>query len=69
MTYAEYCYEILQHDAHYLDAMYEDYIIHIIGVAGLTELRTNSLLEPCGIVHGRHLYAIVDKPETLPRAW
>lgn len=69
MTYAEYCYEILKRDAKGLDAMYEDYIIHVIGVAGLTELRTNNLLEPCGVVHGRHLYALVDKLEALPRAW
>lgn len=69
MTYAEYCYEIPKHDAKGLDAMYEDYIIHVIGVAGLTELRTNNLLEPCGVVHGRHLYAIVDNLKTLPRAW
>ena len=69
MTYAEYCYQILKSDAKALDAVYEDYIINLIGVAGLTELRTNSLLEPCGVVHGRHLYSIVDKPETLSRAW
>ena len=61
MTYADYCYEILKLDAKGLDAMYEDYIIHVIGVAGLTELRTNGLLEPCGIVLGRQLYALCDK--------
>lgn len=69
MTYCEYCYDILKLDAKGLDAMYEDYIIHVIGVAGLTELRTNNLLEPCGVVHGRHLYAIVDITKPLPRAW
>lgn len=69
MTYAEYCHAILKRDAKGLDAMYEDYIIHVIGVAGLTELRTNNLLEPCGVVHGRHLYALVDIVNPLPRAW
>ena len=61
MTYAEYCYQILKSAEKGLDAMYEDYIIHLIGVAGLTELRGNSLLEPCGIVLGRQLYALCDK--------
>ena len=61
MTYAEYCYQILKSDTKGLDAMYEDYIIHLIGIAGLTELRGNSLLEPCGIVLGRQLYALCDK--------
>lgn len=61
MTYAEYCYQILKSDAKGLDAMYEDYIIHLIGVADLTELRGNRLLEPCGIVLDRQLYALCDK--------
>ena len=61
MTYADYCYQILKSDAKALDAVYEDYIINLIGVAGLTELRGNSLLEPCGIVLGRQLYTLVDK--------
>lgn len=61
MTYADYCYQILKSDMSGLDAMYEDYIIRLIGVAGLTELRGNHLLEPCGIVLGRQLYALCDR--------
>lgn len=61
MTYADYCYQILKSDVKGLDAMYEDYIINLIGVAGLTELRGNRLLESCGIVHGRQLYTLCDK--------
>lgn len=61
MTYADYCYQILKSDSKALDAVYEDYIIHLIGVAGLTELRGNGLLEPCGIVLERQLYTLVDK--------
>ncbi len=61
MTYADYCYQILKSDAKALDAVYEDYIIHLIGVAGLTELRGNHLLEPCGIIHDRQLYTLVVK--------
>lgn len=61
MTYAEYCYQILKSSDKGLDAMYEDYIIHLIGVAGLSELRGNHLLESCGIVLGRQLYTLCDK--------
>lgn len=61
MTYADYCYQILKSDAKALDSVYEDYIIRLIGVAGLTELRGNHLLETCGIVHGRQLYTLVVK--------
>ena len=61
MTYADYCYQILKSDAKALDAVYEDYIIHLIGVAGLTELRGNHLLEPCGIINERQLYTLVVK--------
>lgn len=61
MTYADFCYQILKSDAKAFDAVYEDYIIHLIGVAGLTELRGNGLLEPCGIIHERQLYTLVKK--------
>ena len=61
MTYADYCYQILKSDGKALDAVYEDYIIHLIGVAGLTELRGNGLLETCGIVLGRQLYTLREK--------
>ena len=61
MTYADYCYQILKSNEKGLDSMYEDYIINLIGVAGLTELRGNSLLEPCGIINDRQLYTLVVK--------
>lgn len=61
MTYADFCYQILKSDAKALDAVYEDYIIRLIGVAGLTELRGNSLLEPCGVINSRQLYTLVVK--------
>lgn len=61
MSYADFCYQILKSDAKALDAVYEDYIIHLIGVAGLTELRGNHLLEPCGVINDRQLYTLVVK--------
>lgn len=40
------------------DALYEDYIIHMIGMVGLNALRDNGLLETCGVVDGRQLYSL-----------
>lgn len=58
VTYCEYCYQILKNATKGFDAVYEDYIINLVGEAGLTELRSNDLLEPCGIIHERTLYAL-----------
>lgn len=60
-TYAEHVYEIVKAEMVSMDAVYEDYIQYLVGVAGLTELRSNGLLEPCGVIEGRQLYALCDK--------
>ena len=60
-TYVDYVYEIVKNEMGCLDAVYEDYIVHVVGHAGLTELRSNGLLEPCGVVEGRQLYALVNR--------
>ena len=60
-AYIDYVYEIVKHELDGFEAIYEDYIINIVGYAGLTELRSNNLLEACGIVEGRQLYALVNK--------
>ena len=60
-TYVDYVYEIVKLELDGFEAIYEDYIINLVGHAGLTELRTNGLLEARGVVNGLQLYAIVDK--------
>lgn len=40
------------------DAIYEDAIIEICGEEGLMTLRESRLIEGCGIINGRKLYAI-----------
>lgn len=40
------------------DAIYEDTIIDICGTEGLTALRESRLIELCGVLEGRRLYAI-----------
>lgn len=61
MRYVDYVYEILKADVKGLDSIYEDYIINLVGVAGLTELRQHNLIETCGVIHGRQLYVLCDK--------
>ena len=60
-TYADYVYEIVKHELDGFEAIYEDYIINLVGYAGLTELRSNTLLEACGAIAGRQLYVLVNK--------
>ena len=46
-----------------LDSIYEDALIHLIGVRGVEALKENKLLESCGVVNGRQLYTLCDKFE------
>lgn len=41
-----------------VDAVYEDAIIDIIGQHGLDLIREFRLMEPCGVINGRKLYAL-----------
>lgn len=61
MSYAEHVYQIVKKDAGDMDAIYEDYICHIVGVSGLFALKEAGLLEGCGIVNSRRLYVLVNK--------
>lgn len=40
------------------DAIYEDAIINICGRRGLLSLRESCLIELCGVLEGRRLYAV-----------
>lgn len=40
------------------DALYEDYIIHMIGTMGLNTLLVAGRLESCGVINGRKLYTL-----------
>lgn len=44
-----------------LDSIYEDAIIHLVGVLGLQILKENNLIETCGVINGRQLYVICEK--------
>lgn len=58
MTAKEFYYNALKKECEKLDAVYEDYILELIGIAGLRILRKNGFLEPCGMIHGRQLYVL-----------
>ena len=41
--------------------VYQDYILHCVGVFGLNALIDARLLEPCGVVERRQLYTLLEK--------
>lgn len=41
-----------------VDAIYEDKILGLIGEHGLNLIREFHLMEPCGSINGRRLYAL-----------
>lgn len=58
----DFYYRIMWAEFQGSDALYEDYIIHLIGVVGLNALRDNRLMETCGVVNGRQLYVLCPAP-------
>lgn len=58
----DYYYRLMWCEFSNMDALYEDYIIHMIGTAGLNVLRDNGKLESCGVVNGRKLYTLDKMP-------
>lgn len=59
-SYIRQLYKILEKEE--LESMYEDYIVHLIGMTGLNALLEERLLETCGVINGRQLY-VLWKPE------
>ena len=57
---AEQVYKTVKDVCGDLDAIYEDYIIYLVGYEGLYVLRENRLVESCGVVNGRKLYALCE---------
>lgn len=58
MLYVDYVYEIIKLEFEGVDAIYKDAIIRNVGVFGLNALLEHNLLETCGVVNGRQLYAL-----------
>lgn len=62
MKYADYVYDIIAKECADLDSIYGDYICKLVGECGLNALVENNLIEGCGILNGRKLYVLCDKP-------
>lgn len=53
-------YEKVKEACEGLDAVYEDYLIELVGLVGFHYLKANRLIEGCGSVNGRNLYVLCD---------
>lgn len=56
--FVDHVYEIVESELEGFDAIYEGYIINLVGYAGLNALRMHKYVETCGIVNGRQLYVL-----------
>lgn len=54
---ASNCADLLKEMYPQADAIYEDAIIELVGEAGLMALREMRMVESCGSIYGRKLYA------------
>ena len=61
-SYVDLVYDTVKLESEGLDSIYRDYIINLVGVMGLNALIEHNLVEGCGIVNGRKLYVLCDKP-------
>lgn len=54
-------YEIVKNETFGFDAIYEDYIVKLVGADGLNILKENKLVETCGVLNNRQLYVLCNK--------
>jgi dipeptidase len=57
--FAENVCKKLQSEAQGMDAIYEDYILSVIGEEGFELLREKRYLNTCGSINGRNLYTLL----------
>lgn len=60
MKYADYVYEIVKNEGRNWDALYQDFILEMVGVCGMEALLENKLIETCGVVNGRQLFVLCE---------
>lgn len=63
VDYLDKVYEIVKNEYELadLDSIYEDFIVHLVGVHGLNALLEHKLLETCGVINSRQLYVLCEK--------
>lgn len=54
-------YEVVKKETFGFDAIYEDYIVELVGADGLDILKKNKLIETCGVINNRQLYVLCNK--------
>lgn len=59
----EMLHEVMQGCVRGMDAVYEDYVIYLVGREGFDILRNQRLLESCGSINGRRLYTVAEGKE------
>lgn len=59
-AYVKHVYELVKTDCEGVDAIYEDYIVHLVGIKGLNALINARLLETCGVMHNKQLYTLLE---------
>lgn len=59
--YLDYIYNIIENETVHFDAVYEDRIKELVGLCGFNALYGSGLLEGCGVIHGRYLFALCKK--------
>lgn len=63
MKLANLIYDIVAEETKYMDAIYESYILELVGIKGLEALLSAGYLETCGVVNGRQLYVLTEKKD------
>lgn len=58
--FAKHVYKMLEDEFTKVDAIYEDYILMLVGLNGLLALKEHKLIEACGNIQGRQLYTLCD---------
>lgn len=64
MRYVDYVYDIVRADTEGFDAIYKDYIVSLVGEYGFAALCNEKLLEGCGVICGRDLFALCERKES-----
>lgn len=57
-NYAQLVYKIVKKETEDMDAIYQDYIIQLVGNKGFVALQEEGLIETCGVIDGRQLYTL-----------
>lgn len=56
--YGHFVWKVLKKECQGMDAIYEDYILELVGTKGLEALIKDKRLETCGVINGRQLYVL-----------